>query len=275
MIDLLMVLKTVGLKFEIVASAILLKKLKGETILLSEILEILPSPKIDVNDVQELMNALEKAGIVERLDSEEYRIVKNPFTIYPHLKLIEETIPDMSLNITELVCSIPENLRPRGPVVLKSDLPWKYMKLLINSRESLKIVNPFFSEEITKILEDILPGKARDGVEIEIFTRGISDTGSNFNHISRLVKKMTEDGGIQNLRIFEFCEEFGFLHAKVLLRDGIQAYIGSANLTTASFKKSLEVGVLVKGDVAKELDKLINNLKKTAFRRVSLKTFLK
>jgi phosphatidylserine/phosphatidylglycerophosphate/cardiolipin synthase-like enzyme len=40
-------------------------------------------------------------------------------------------------------------------------------------------------------------------------------------------------------------------HAKVLLADDDEAYVGSANMTKWSFEQSLELGVLVRGRAAR------------------------
>jgi len=273
MIDLLRILKMANVGYEAVASILFLKKLNSERVYPKDFRRILPDPEVGEEMIREVLRILEEMGVLEGEGSEAYTVKEDPFSIYPRIRMLEEIVTEISLNRVRLVYSIPEDLRPAGPDVLRSDLPWEYIKLVRDSRRSLKIVNPFFSDETSKILETILPGKTEDGVKVEVFTREVMNKDGNFKYLSRLVKSIIEDGMPKNFRIFEFSEEVGFLHAKVLVRDGCYAYIGSANLTSASFKKSLEIGVLIHGEIVKKLEQFIDNLKRTAFKPVSLNSF--
>ena len=46
-------------------------------------------------------------------------------------------------------------------------------------------------------------------------------------------------------------------HAKVLIVDGVRAYIGSANMTGASFESSMELGVILSGEAARQLSRFV------------------
>lgn len=46
-------------------------------------------------------------------------------------------------------------------------------------------------------------------------------------------------------------------HAKLLLVDGVRAYIGSANMTGASFESSMELGVILSGEAARQLSRFV------------------
>jgi len=273
MIDFIRILKKINVKYEFIASLLYLKKLSNESISPEDFQKMCPDTSRDA--FEEVLRALEKTGIVKKYSNDTYRVEKDPFSIYPHIRLLEDIIPEDRLNRVELVYSIPEDLKPSGMdlSILKSTLPWEYIRLIRDSRKYLKIINPFFSEDTSRILETILPGKTGEGVMVEIFTRDTMDPDGNHEYLARLVKSIVKEGMPRYFRIFEFSEKYGFLHAKVLIRDGICAYIGSANLTATSFKKSLEIGVMVEGNIVEELERFINSLKRRAFTAVPLSCF--
>jgi phosphatidylserine/phosphatidylglycerophosphate/cardiolipin synthase-like enzyme len=45
-------------------------------------------------------------------------------------------------------------------------------------------------------------------------------------------------------------------HAKFCVRDGVSGYIGSANLTGPGLAGQIEIGVLIRGEIAKQLEEL-------------------
>jgi phosphatidylserine/phosphatidylglycerophosphate/cardiolipin synthase-like enzyme len=46
-------------------------------------------------------------------------------------------------------------------------------------------------------------------------------------------------------------------HAKLLIVDGVRAYVGSANMTGASFESSMELGVILSGEAARQLSRFV------------------
>lgn len=53
------------------------------------------------------------------------------------------------------------------------------------------------------------------------------------------------------------------LHAKVIIADGVKAYVGSANFTKSGLDFGLEAGVLVEGQIAIAFSAWANAIKAT------------
>lgn len=55
-------------------------------------------------------------------------------------------------------------------------------------------------------------------------------------------------------------------HAKVVLADWTDAYVGSSNMNRASLERSMEMGVLIRGDGARSVAIVIDAILKAAKR---------
>jgi Phosphatidylserine/phosphatidylglycerophosphate/cardiolipin synthases and related enzymes len=51
------------------------------------------------------------------------------------------------------------------------------------------------------------------------------------------------------------------LHAKTLVADGEQAYVGSANLTSYSLQGAIEIGVIVDGPVVEDINTFLTDVR--------------
>jgi phosphatidylserine/phosphatidylglycerophosphate/cardiolipin synthase-like enzyme len=46
-------------------------------------------------------------------------------------------------------------------------------------------------------------------------------------------------------------------HAKVIAADGLRAYLGSANMTSAGYSRQFEIGAEVSGDQVREIEEIL------------------
>lgn len=53
-------------------------------------------------------------------------------------------------------------------------------------------------------------------------------------------------------------------HAKVILADDSYAYVASANMNRASLEYSMELGVLLRGDAARQISQIVDAIKRIA-----------
>lgn len=92
--------------------------------------------------------------------------------------------------------------------------------------------------------------------------RGINiDVVSTKNSLETVDASSLRQGAIGSLRLFRpsanVTDEMRLgSHAKFCISDGQSAYVGSANLTGPGLSEHLEIGVLVHGKVAKQIEEL-------------------
>ena len=69
-----------------------------------------------------------------------------------------------------------------------------------------------------------------------------------------------------NVRVFDYwlprpgSDGYETFHAKVILKDSNAAYVGSANMTETSFFYSMEMGLLVKGQAARVVGRVVDEI---------------
>jgi phosphatidylserine/phosphatidylglycerophosphate/cardiolipin synthase-like enzyme len=136
-------------------------------------------------------------------------------------------------------------------------------RLITSARREIIILNPFFERAGFDRLAAALLAAARRGVGVFIITRQLTDeTSPNRQVLKGLMKQAKDEGVVDLFRLAQYQQlEAGRLivasHAKVLLADSEQAYIGSANLTEYGMDRFFEVGVLLQGAQVRTLKSLL------------------
>lgn len=87
------------------------------------------------------------------------------------------------------------------------------------------------------------------------------------------ITAVKEQLAILNVSIFEFrlakgAGQHETFHAKVVVADNDQCYLGSSNMTTWSFNYSLELGFYVRGDSAKRTSEIVDAVLAVSLRRM-------
>lgn len=128
------------------------------------------------------------------------------------------------------------------------------IQLFSEAKERVIIAAPFislnknnlFNNELTGIINSAL----ERGVEIDVLS-----TGASLNKHEWIIDTRTIRGNFNLYRPSDNINDESKLgsHAKFCIMDGISAYIGSANLTGPGLSSQLEIGLLVQGDVAQQL----------------------
>lgn len=85
------------------------------------------------------------------------------------------------------------------------------------------------------------------------------------NHIEsqpRDVRKILDDlsSEFPHVRIYDFTDETCSLHMKVVAVDRKKALIGSANLTWKGMVENLELGIVVEGELAETVSRVLEDL---------------
>lgn len=112
-----------------------------------------------------------------------------------------------------------------------------FFAAIATARKSIHITTPYFIPNESMITA--LKTAAGSGVDVQMIVPGISD--SNLVHYSSqsYFDELLEAG----VSIYRY--KGGFVHAKLLLVDGILSTIGSANMDFRSFEYNLEVNALI------------------------------
>ena len=112
-----------------------------------------------------------------------------------------------------------------------------YFAAIASAKESIKITTPYFipNESVLTALVTAALG----GVEVTVIFPGISDSKvvqySSRSYFDKLLK-----AGV-NIYLYQK----GFMHAKLLMVDGLVSSVGTANMDFRSFEQNLEVNALI------------------------------
>ncbi|MBD3215247.1 MAG: DUF1669 domain-containing protein [Candidatus Lokiarchaeota archaeon] len=137
----------------------------------------------------------------------------------------------------------------------------EFENLFNSSKNTIKICSPFLEWSGFKFFKDILAEKARKGVKIEILSRQLRKNESlrrnaEITRIYDYFKNLKIHSKVQ-IRNYYFETEdrklASSIHAKFIIIDNYKAYIGSGELRYNSFKKNLELGVIIFGKKVEEL----------------------
>lgn len=129
-----------------------------------------------------------------------------------------------------------------------------FMQLIVQARERIVIAAPFIQSDYGKpaeVLWAALAQAASGGVALQLISAGTGLQG-----VEQLLGSIKPT---HNIRVFcphpELTDgnRLG-LHAKFCVVDGARAYVGSANLTGPGLTRHLEMGVLVHGHAAEQIE---------------------
>jgi phosphatidylserine/phosphatidylglycerophosphate/cardiolipin synthase-like enzyme len=158
---------------------------------------------------------------------------------------------------------------PRGswqPVVTGPDLdPLTFQRLtaetliglVVAADQRIRLFTPFVDARGVEPLAFALAAATKRGVEVEIGYRAEAD---RTHAIERLMDTMRISGDLDRCTVVPFSGDSAFPHLKLLVVDGVRAYIGSANLTYAALTTNYEVGALVEGDAVEVYERLLDEV---------------
>lgn len=147
----------------------------------------------------------------------------------------------------------------REPHVSKDIIRFFYEKAINDAKDSIKIINPYFT--LSPKLRTALKNAAKRGVKVEIMLSVKSDIPLTPDCSYYNAHKLMKDG----CTIWLF--EPGFHHTKIILVDGKFCTIGSANLNSRSLRWDREVNaVVIDKGITKGLDTIFENQKKKCFK---------
>jgi len=249
---------------------------------LTEIL--LQNPRIRIDQLKKKVLAAHSVNeevideIIYYLLSKDYLAIVEPSKKFERTKIKMIEKPEIKLiggHVREeypkiLISLPPYNIFGLGTELSQLDFPVntlkeEFQKLFENANHSIYICSPFLEYDGFDTYLPTLLSKAKDGVDIKIIARQISDTDpdTRYGQIKRIQKIFGEKNAPIYIRNYHFFKERGIVsstHAKMIVCDYEYAYVGSGELRKNSFDKNFEVGVILKGEKAFQLGKIFDKL---------------
>lgn len=140
------------------------------------------------------------------------------------------------------------------------------LKLIRSANDDLVLMSPFLSEQAYERLRPALITAADNGADITLITRYLTYGDEDFNR--EFTREVADDRRLAPATTYyEYIDDetWTTFHAKVVIADGVRAYLGTANLTHKGLGSNLELGVIFRDDTAARLDALVANLRQSEF----------
>ena len=139
-----------------------------------------------------------------------------------------------------------------------ADLRAGIVNLLFSARERIVLASPFWDRSTAEELGEMLSRRLEAGVAVDILGR----FNTNDEALNTLVSRLS---GHEQVRLFSWNavasgDPFGSqtFHFKAVVADGgARAYLGSANLTISGLRSRMELGVLLRGELALEVARIL------------------
>lgn len=132
--------------------------------------------------------------------------------------------------------------------------------LIASAAKTVVVLTPFLDARGSVILKTLL-SRAHPDVQITMVLRNLSrPERKDFPAGFLLIRDWLR---YRNVAVYDYSLEpfhgapIETFHAKLLVADGVHAYVGSANMTGASFEASLELGVILSGEAARQLSRFV------------------
>lgn len=140
---------------------------------------------------------------------------------------------------------IGEGVRGTGQVV---------EELITEAKNEIQILAYLFTKsgKVISLLEKSL----RKGIKVSIV---INDMENQDVEVKTKLRELSSE--FSNLKVIDFHRNSGEqLHAKVVVIDRKKAVVGSANFSWSGLTRNYEVGVLLSGEAAWKLGKIVDDL---------------
>jgi hypothetical protein len=144
-----------------------------------------------------------------------------------------------------------------------------FLSLALEAQSQLAVLVPFIDDHGADFLLSLF-SNCRPEVRRTLICRPLAEA-----HCGPALRKRRADVLLQGLEIYEYALPSSLpsrretFHAKVLVADETSYYVGSSNFMGSALERSLECGVVVHGESARELAAVVGAIKRIA-KRVTL-----
>ena len=133
------------------------------------------------------------------------------------------------------------------------------ISMMMRAHQFIRMTAPFFYSSGFVHLVEPLTAAASRGVEVELFLLPDEETE---NGVKTLLDKQGMNESTRKRVTTHRVESEPWPHLKVVIVDGSEAYVGSANITRRALKgENLELGVLLNGPQVSAIDRVLDLLK--------------
>ncbi len=158
-----------------------------------------------------------------------------------------------------LCVSLPPALSPAAEHVIRessSDLRSSLLDVIASAKQSLVIASPFWDAWTTAEMVTLVRKKLSTGVQVSLLGRFSRDLPVN---VKSELEKISHHPSCAILSWFEGAgSETQTFHFKAISADqGQRGYLGSANMTVSSLRSRMELGVVLSGTAASQLDRIL------------------
>jgi PLD-like domain len=159
----------------------------------------------------------------------------------------------------QLCVSLPPRLSPAAEHVIHEssiDLRGGLLDVVASAKESLIVASPFWDAGTTADMVALARKKLASGVKVSLLGRFSRELPVE---VKSQLAKIADDPGCAILSWFEGTgTETQTFHFKAVSADrGYRAYMGSANMTVSSLRSRMELGVILSGTAASQLDRIL------------------
>lgn len=168
------------------------------------------------------------------------------------LKLVSDTAVALIEQPTEgpddLVATLPSPEETVGSARF-TPLLLALRQLIKRAESRLVLVTPFLNPQAVEKVAGPLSERVRDGVAVDIVTRALTTDEPNRSNRRFLEQLLEHEMPRGDIRVFEYIDDSTgtTLHTKLLARDGVECYLGSANITHYGLADNLEIGIICRG----------------------------
>ncbi len=210
-------------------------------------------------------NALCDLGVLERNGSR-YVLNRDRLAATEELRGgVQAAVEILRENKTEsttdvqLCVSLPPSLSPAAEHVIhesSTDLRSSLLDVVASAKQSLIVASPFWDAGTTAEMVALARKKLASGVHVAVLGRFSRDLPPE---VKSQLGKISNDPGCTILSWFEGTgTETQTFHFKAVSADrGQRGYLGSANMTVSSLRSRMELGVILSGPAASQLDRIL------------------
>jgi phosphatidylserine/phosphatidylglycerophosphate/cardiolipin synthase-like enzyme len=204
------------------------------------------------------LGIVSKSGLAYRYDSERFReTAQLRMGIKVALNL---TVDDQPEDAKSHICvSTPPSISAVAECLIRescTDLRSGLLDLISGATRSIIIASPFWDASTTGEMVSLLGKRLNTGVQLSLIGRFSNDLPLS---VEAELRRIAANKGCRILSWFEVAgNETETFHFKaVTIDDGRAGYIGSANMTASSLRSRMEIGIILKGDLALQLDRIL------------------
>ncbi|MDG6916935.1 MAG: hypothetical protein JRM85_05000 [Nitrososphaerota archaeon] len=166
-------------------------------------------------------------------------------------KQVAETVSaSQSPSNSSIVWTVPTRLIPQSSQVSRLSTEAVFKQLLLDSKTEVLIVSPFLEREGIYTLRSEFLAASQRGVRFRLLTRSVDDYNLAYplNDLFQILGSQLDAKSFHSHVQLkgDAWKQIESTHAKLLLVDGRQMYIGSAELRLNALFSNFELGLLVK-----------------------------